>query len=138
MAIHDEAACFGYFGFGDGYELSNRRLTPGPAAEPGPLGVLYCHAACPHGLACWAAHRGRVRELFPDLMLEMDRLVALHRAGPAVVQAWWDLYGSGPPDLVVMAGNLEDGLAVAASGAPKERGAGSLTWPLTPISPKES
>jgi len=138
MSVHEDAACFGYFGFGAGYELGTHRLTPAQASRIRPDGATYCHAACPHSAACWEVHRRRVRGLFPDAMADFDRLVVVYGQGPAVVEAWWHLYGCAPPDLSVMAGNLEDGLSVGVGGHPRQRGAGSLTWPLTPVQPRES
>lgn len=79
---------------------------------------------------CWATHRVRVASLFPELTARMDAWKEKERA-------MREFQGREPYSGVMM-GNIQDGLLIAEQKPPQARGDGTLTWPLTPRTPKES
>lgn len=118
--------CYGYHGFGSGFEMaSNRRLDRREG--------LYCSRACSVGQACWEVHRRRVLVLFPAIESEFNKLSETMR-GPPLVEEWRRRFGTAPPAVTVLTGNVEDGARVAKGKRPKDRGDASLTWPLTALS----
>lgn len=124
-AWEQELHCFGYFGFGGGYAaIKEGKDAPGYG--------LYCNV-CPLQKACWDEHRIRAAEIFPDLMAELERLLATNPGdGRVGLQKFWEEFNCAPPDIAINGGNIEDGMAVASGGQPKDRERGSLTWPLHP------
>jgi hypothetical protein len=119
-----ELNCFGYFGFGGGYAaVKENKDRPGYG--------LYCNV-CPLAQACWQEHRERTKEIFPDLMAELERVLAAYPndKGKTALRVFHERFKVAPPDLVVHGGNIEDGMAVAHGAKPKNRERGTLTWPL--------
>lgn len=114
--------CEGYFGFGGGYELKRYGARES-----------YCNG-CALGPACWQKHRDRVRGIVPELAAEADKL-SEEMQGPDYVEAFTARFGGPPPDVTVMLGNVEDGMAVAVGAKPKDRGPGTLPWPFPGAQP---
>ena len=73
--VYEDARCFGYFGFGGGYEIGKLKLNPNQAARHREDGALYCNTECPLKQECWTAHRERVRAL-REALEDFDRRVA--------------------------------------------------------------
>ena len=130
--VYDKVKCFGYYGFGGGYDMARQRNQgSGP-----PLGnrPTYCNH-CSLNAACWNAHRGRVRTLFPELTAYLDTWTETGAAYLMRIQTEFSADGKTvtEPYLNVMMGNMEDGARIANDIPPKDRGNGTLTWPLTPV-----
>jgi hypothetical protein len=134
MDLHERLRCFGYFGFGGGYMVAQaRQLTDAPG------GVLYC-SRCPVGEACWERHRVRARAMFPEVVEAWDRVDAEGwDDDEARIIRFCELTGQADgrpisePYTSIMAGNMEDGYRVYIGEAPKDRGAGTLHYPLPPL-----
>lgn len=133
VRLEDRLGCFGYFGFGSGYAL----VKWGVADDTG--GALYCNG-CPKGTRCWGRHRDRVRGIFPGTAALADEIAKTHQ-GAAYMEEWVRRTEQSGESLIepfatVMMGNMEDGGAVGEGSSPKDRGNGSLTWPLVPMTEK--
>jgi len=132
--VQEELRCLGYFGFGGGYEITSLRLSPKEASRGvRGDGSLYCNAACPDADACWKIHRKRCADLFPDIDVEYRRMQEAGLKGPDLVSAFQSKFDCAPPDVLVMGGNIEDGMCLGAGGALKDRGPGTLSYPLPPL-----
>lgn len=120
-----ELGCFGYFGFGGGYAaVTEHKDQPGFG--------LYCNV-CPISKECWIEHRARAKEIFPDLMAELERLLAENPGkGNLAAGQFWQRFQVAPPDIAINGGNIEDGMSIAGGGQPRDRGRATLTWPLEP------
>lgn len=118
--LYKRLGCFGYHGFGNGWVL----VREGPEHPPG------CED-CPVRRDCWQVHRKRAKSLFPAACSEVDRLCEKH-GGQEGVRRFVERHKF-EPYIAMMAGNLEDGAAIAAGEPPKDRGPYTLTWPLEPL-----
>ena len=122
MRIEAQLNCYGYFGFGGGWDM----VTNTPPRD----GALYCNR-CPLKEGCWDMHRERARQLFPDASAAFDAILAESDGdGQGAVRRYSETYESVPPDLVVNGGNIQDGSLVASGLPPKDRGPYSLTFPF--------
>lgn len=122
-----ELGCLGHFGFGGGYAAVKE------GKDKAGFG-LYCNV-CPMSQACWTEHRVRAREVFPVLMEELERLIAAAGGnGQKGAAEFWRLHHYAPPEIAMIGGNIEDGMAIAFGEKPKDRGRATLTWPLSPRS----
>lgn len=139
MNLEDELGCEGYYGFGTGYVLGRALDGGGAQALHHPENQNYCAASCVRGAACWWRHKGRVVFLVPDLTALLEGLA--HDPfnplkGPALLEEYatrtkqeWPRVVE--PYIMVMAGNVEDGMLCGGGGRPKERGPfHRLPWPL--------
>lgn len=121
--VEKEQSCHGFYGFGGGV-LQARGVKA-------PDGASYCSAACPIKGECWDAHRKRVDKIMPAVAAEFKKLVDRFKGnGRRAVAEWARRYKTADPYSVVLAGNMEDGLAVGAGMTPKDRGDFTLPWPF--------
>ncbi len=127
MRIHERLGCFGYFGFGGGWEHARRLKRLRHAAGS----AHFCNV-CPVRAECWKRHRERCLELFPAAMALWNEIRDRHEDYGARRVAWRELSKSDSttPDLVVNGANIEDGQRVATGLEPKDRARGTLSWPL--------
>ena len=126
--IHERLGCFGYFGFGGGWEHARRvKRLRGAAGSS-----HYCNV-CPVRAGCWQRHRQRCAALFPAAMELWNEILERNgdRSGPSFAE-WRELTkgDTATPDLAVNGGNIEDGHRVAYGKAPLDRDRGTLLWPL--------
>lgn len=141
--IQDRLGCFGYFGFGGGWEMARRRRRVAHKGGQPVGGSSYCNA-CRIRIACVERHKERARELFPDAMALYDQIEAELEDFPEsyLVTEWRRRTKSEapPPPVAVATGNMRDGALVARELNPEKREEASLTWPLVqlfPIDPPE-
>lgn len=136
--IQHRLGCFGYFGFGGGWEMARRRrrvVTSGGQ----PVGTSgYCEV-CRLRKGCIERHRERAREVFPDAMELLDTIYQELEdfSIDAVFHEWKRRTKSTtvPPDVALHFGNMEDGERVARELDPHNRDRGTLTWPLEVLEP---
>lgn len=126
MRLDEELKCFGLLGFGSGYAWGHANIKPGETIS-GSDG--YC-ASCPEMKRCLNAHRAKCQIMFPRATKEFDRIMAEVGQFDAS-QMWRAAHPQTPiePYAVQMIANTEDGLEVAKTGKPKDRGSLTLTWP---------
>lgn len=130
--LEDQLGCFGYFGFASGVSLALFGTPDGPRGE------LYCNR-CPKGQTCWQRHRDRVRTIFPELTALADEIAAKYEGVHYILELCRQT-GQNPnnplaePYTCVLMGNMEDGAQIAHDQAPRDRGPGTLVWPLTVLS----
>ncbi len=130
MTIEKELNCMGYYGFGNGIEISRMKrddITPEPGSP------AYC-GRCPLGQKCWEKHRERVRVMLPDLSAAFDEVAARHKGNPkGMMEEWTFIVKSDKqpdPYTTVMGGNMQDGCYVVATGRPKDREEGTIPFPF--------
>lgn len=136
--IHERLGCFGYFGFGGGWEYA-RRSRRAKKAKRDPGREHFCNV-CPVRMGCWKRHRQRAAELFPAAWELMEEIMAKHPgdAGREILREWSErTYGATPPDLALNGGNIEDGMRVGGGGKPKDRGPYTISWPLERLDPTD-
>ena len=121
--IEERLNCLGYYGFGGGYKMGRR------GSDSGPTGPIYCTNGCPISKKCWDKHRERTATIIPGLTEEFNRM-AEKIQGPKLVETWFDKYKLVDPFTVIMAGNIEDGIAIGVGGQIKDRGPGTLPFPF--------
>jgi hypothetical protein len=134
--LHEQLGCFGYYGFGTGYALAKFGVADDTRS-------VYCNR-CPVRVACWQAHKERVRSILPAACALADEIAMTFRA-PDYIQEWrrrtqQEDTEDGKlvePYLGVMGGNTHDGGHVALTGRAHQRGDSTLTWPLKPIPQSE-
>lgn len=117
--------CLGYFGFGGGW-VGGRMALKGQQ----PTGESYC-VYCPLNNDCWQRHENRVRSMFPNVAKALDGLAGetgLH--GQKLHLEFERRFATRSPVMAVMAGNIEDGLAVGAGGFPADRERFTLPYPF--------
>lgn len=125
MTIQQEFNCLGYYGFGNGVEFSRKMTKQAEAGVPvSGQGIDIC-STCVMGQACWAAHRGRVAEMVPDIVKAAEE----HYKNGGDLNAFVKKHGT-EPYIAVMTGNMEDGGFVASTGRPKDRGEATLPYPF--------
>ena len=125
--IEQEFNCIGYFGLGSGIHAYRTppKLLPGRNEQI----AMYCNG-CAVAQECWDRHRDRVRDLYPEVTAELDRLYDKHNDTAKAIEEFQHLHGDVvEPYLSVMAGNVEDGSAIAAGQSPKDRGKATIIWP---------
>ena len=131
--LEQELGCFGYYGFGAGFDWAKGGLTDAPVDDTS----SYCHRRCPSSTSCYLAHRKRVRRFVPDLARLADG-VARHMPGPRYLEVLARAEGRPIARVIepyrdVMNANAVDGMSVALGRSPAHRGPLSLTWPLVAI-----
>ncbi len=129
--IHERLGCFGYFGFGGGWERARRVKRLRSAA-----GTSHFCNVCPVRAGCWKRHLERCRELFPAAMEMWDEILDRNGDNGAAAMAEWCKRldrDTATPDLAVNGGNMEDGCRVARGQDPIDRGPRSVSWPLEPL-----
>ena len=123
MRIEAHLNCFGYFGFGGGWEIVSSGREPDGK-------LIYCNL-CPLKEDCWERHRQRVREFFPDACGEFERMLdECDGDANQAMRMYSSAYSTVPPDIVVQVGNLEDGSRVDSGAGPADRGPYSITFPF--------
>lgn len=124
--IHEEYQCRGYYGFGSGVSLyfSSRRGGGG--------GNDTACNHCPLREECFEQHKGRVKGLLPALVEEFDMALSEYPGrGDLAAIVFHQRHGVADPYVLVMSGNLEDGILVAGGQRPKDRGDLTLEYPFT-------
>ena len=114
MTFEEKEQCKGYYGFGIGYHVNTESRG-------------YCEI-CPLKQTCWEAHRERCRQFFPDVCKLVDEK-AKEIQGPELVKCIMKEIGL-EPYMNTMAGNIEDGAWVKATGKPKDRGPYTIPYPF--------
>lgn len=122
----EKFGCEGYFGFGGGYYIGRYKAPES-----------YCNR-CPKAQSCWEKHRERVRRMLPVMCDAADELLREGLKGPEFAKTYQERYGTPLPDVLIMTGNLEDGISVALTGKPKERHELSLPYPFKEGAPPEA
>jgi len=140
MKLEDQLGCFGYFGFGAGFDWAKGGLTAVPGDGPAPAN--YCLHTCRRAAKCWLAHRRRVQLFVPEAARQSDQ-VARTRPGPRFLEVLARAQGRAlteaiEPYSAVMTANAVDGMAVATDQPLRYRGPMTLPWDpktkrLTPI-----
>lgn len=127
MRLEDELGCLGLLGFGSGHAWGKANIKPEEKLD-GRDG--YCAKECPEMARCLRAHRAKTQLLYPLATREFDKLMKeLNQA--RATQLWRAEHPQTPfePYALQMIMNTEDGLAVAQTGKPKDRGRLTLSWP---------
>lgn len=127
MRLDEELRCFGMLGFASGYAWGKANIRPDEKLT-GADG--YCAKGCPEMKRCLNAHRAKCQIMFPKATRAFDKMMEL--TGQAAATAHWrKLHPQTPfePYAVQMIANTEDGLAVAQTGKPKDRGRLTLKYP---------
>lgn len=136
VKLEDRLRCFGYFGFGGGYEMAMGGNRPGRE--------VYCNRACGEREKCWRRHKDRVREILPGITELADQVAADGFVGPAYIFELTRRLGESQgqaldttkpiePYVLLMSGNIEDGILCGEGHGPKDRGPVTLAWPLHPL-----
>lgn len=138
--LEDELKCEGVHGFGAGYALGKANTPPGHVMEGRDS---YCASGCKITQACWMKHRTKVQIMFPNAAKKFDELCA--KVGQRHAMYFWRAeaqIANGKtmgilqpiseldPYTMQMTANIQDGEAVAKTGAVKERGRFTLAWPF--------
>lgn len=126
VPIHIEYSCKGYYGFGTGIQVSRMRSLVVRVDEKG-----YCEV-CPVKQECESINKIRTQHLMPALTEEFERVQA-ETAGDelATELTFTSMYNVTDPYVLVMAGNVEDGMRVGNGMKVKNRGEMTLEYPFT-------
>jgi hypothetical protein len=126
LKLHEELKCLGLLGFGSGYAWGHANIRPDEKLD-GRDG--YCAKECPEQSRCLNVHRNKVRLMFPKATKAFDEMLLKLPQG-AATHLWRKQNPSVPfePYALQMIANAEDGLAVAQTGKPKDRGRLTLQW----------
>lgn len=127
MRLEQELGCFGLLGFGSGVVWGRANIKPDEKLN-GADG--YCAKGCEVAARCLLAHRQKVQLLYPRATRHFDGL--MKNIGQAnAMRAWSKAHPQTPhePYLLQIIMNIEDGVAVAQTGRPRERGRHTLGWP---------
>lgn len=127
MRLDEELKCFGLLGFGSGVAWGRAKISPDEKLD-GRDG--HCAKECPEAARCLLAHRKRVQFMYPKAAKYFDGLMQRYTQAMAT-KVWREKNPSVPlePYLMQMVMNAEDGIAVAQTGAPQQRGRLTLKWP---------
>lgn len=123
MKIEAHLNCHGYFGFGGGWDMIHHDRSPDGS-------MIYCSAECQISTTCWDLHRQRCAYLFPEAFGAFEEILARIDDGPSAVEEYFVLYDSAPAEMLVNAGNVEDGGRVAAGQGVMDRGRATLPYPF--------
>lgn len=131
----ERLGCEGYYGFGGGY-VSVKMREWLPSSGPGKQ-QIYCNT-CPLRNECWQKHLDRVRKIFPALTEYFDKFMDEARENDDdrhPMMQWQEHLKEQGEEMVepytqIMMGNMEDGMAVAMGGEPKDRGDHTLPYPF--------
>jgi hypothetical protein len=125
--IEEEFNCFGHWWFGNGIAMGRfLETTDGKLTEP--VQATYCNK-CPMSQACWERHREFCREKFKDLMVMIEKMLALND-NRKEYRDFINEHKGGDPMIQVMVGNMEDAMHILATGKPKDRGELTLKYPF--------
>lgn len=124
MKIETLYNCLGYFGFGTGVDLTQRRQNNFNGA-PG-----YCNG-CQFAQTCWQLHRERCQKIFPDLCAYIDDLAKQPDGQQKIIE--FIKQNKTEPYAGIMMGNVEDGAQIACKLPPKDRGEFTLKFPFPKI-----
>ncbi len=127
MRLDEELKCFGLLGFGSGVMWGRANIRPDEKLN-GFDG--YCAKECPQATRCLAAHRTKTQLMYPKATKAFDKLMDTFNQAEASL-IWRKEHPATPfePYALQMIMNTEDGLEVAKTGAPKDRGRLTLKWP---------
>lgn len=135
MSIEDEFKCKGYWGFGNGIELSRHLEKPGalpPYKDPTLSRGMYCSRkpdGCAISLECWTAHRERVDRMFPAMAERITEIIAEVGSGKPAFKKVIEEFGTDPYTTVLM-GNMEDAQFIANGQPPSDRKEWTLPYPF--------
>ncbi len=127
MRIDEQLRCFGLLGFGSGFVWGKANIK---SSETLNGEDSHCAKSCPEMKRCLNAHRAKCQIMFPKATKAFDKMMEL--TGQAVASKHWaKLHPQTPfePYAVQMIANTEDGLQVAQTGRPKDRGRLTLRYP---------
>ena len=127
MRLDEELGCFGLLGFGSGFVWGRANIKPNEKLN-GSEG--HCAKECPESMRGLEAHRSKVRLMFPLATKAFDDLMKKIPQAQATM-IWRKAHPDTPfePYALQMIANHEDGLEVAKTGKPKDRGRLTLKWP---------
>ncbi len=128
ITIPERLGCFGYYGFGTGWEKVRRvRRLRGALAAFSNGG--FCNV-CPLRDSCWKRHISRCDEL--EFVLG-DEPVVSWEPTPESIGACFGEAEMISPTLRVVISNMDDGALVGLGKTPRDREGASLAWPLLPL-----
>ncbi len=127
MRLEDELGCFGLYGFGSGHVWGRANVA---LTETLHGADSYCAKDCPQRSRCLTAHLRKCQFMFPRATQEFDQFCK-KMGQRAASQAWQAAHPDVPlePYALQMVANTEDGMSVAQTGAPKNRGRLTMIWP---------